>query len=70
MRHYTLKELEAMPTLEQGHFDNVKVSNDEIRVMISRMTIEDGMPYNNQVCVEKFDKDSGLWQIVDVYEAK
>lgn len=53
MRHYTLAELSALPTLSQGHTDDLKIETKGVRVWLSRMTVEDGMPYDNQVTVEK-----------------
>jgi hypothetical protein len=63
-RNYTLAELEALPTISQGHTDDLKVEAYDIdkktkeittgtRIWLSRMTKEDGMPYDNQVTVEK-----------------
>jgi hypothetical protein len=52
-KRYTLKELEALPTLSQGQTDDLKVESPTQRVWLSRMTIEDGEPYNNKVTVEK-----------------
>lgn len=68
MRRFTLKEICAMPTLRSGHFDNLVFESENKRVWISRMTVEDGMEYNNQVTVEKL-VDTG-WEIKDQYEAK
>lgn len=52
-RIYTLAELEALPTLSQGHTDDLKIETENTRVWLSRMTVEDGEPYNNKVTVEK-----------------
>ncbi len=52
-RIYKLAELEALPTLSQGHTDDLKVETENQRVWLSRMTIDDGQPYNNMVTVEK-----------------
>ncbi len=51
-RIYKLAELEALPTLSQGQTDDLKVESENKRVWLSRMTIEDGQPYNNMVTVE------------------
>lgn len=68
MNKYTLSELEAMPTIMQGHFDNLKVEGEGVRVWLSRMTEADGMEYNNQVSVEVYIKNT--WETVDEYEAE
>lgn len=68
MKRFTLKELERMPTVHEGHFDNVKFDDGKIKVSLSRMTVADGMPYDNQVTVEKLIK--GKWKTVDEYKAR
>ena len=65
---YTLKQMERMPTIGQGHTDDLKVETDDTRIWLSRMTIEDGMPYNNEVTIEKLQ--DGKWLAVRSYEAK
>lgn len=67
---YTLKQLQARKTIAQGQADDLKIETAQHRVWLSRMTIEDGMPYNNQVTVERFNTVSGNWLTVDEYEAK
>ena len=65
--HYTLAELEAMPTLEHGHFDNLKIETPTTRVWLSRMTKADGAPYENEVSVDHYR--NGRWETVDRYQA-
>jgi hypothetical protein len=67
-KRFTLAQIEAMPTISQGHFDNIKFDDGKTRVCLSRMTVADGMPYNNQVTIEQL-KD-GNWITTDEYEAK
>ena len=67
MQKYTLNELEAMPTLSQGQTDDLKVEKENVRVWLSRMTIADGMPYNNEVTVDIYDHNE--WATVTKYEA-
>jgi len=43
--------------------------NGVIQIWLSRMTIEDGMPYNNQV-IESWCLNTGEWLLVNKYEAK
>ena len=66
---YSLAELEEMETISQSHEDNLKVETENVRVWLSRMTIEDGMPYNNQVTVEILNPKNYNWEIVEQYEA-
>jgi hypothetical protein len=86
-KKFTLKELQEVSTIEQGHFDNLKyegplpcyemrfgkyelLTNPDLkfRIWLSRMTKEDGMPYDNQVTVEVLE--NGNWKEVDQYQAK
>jgi hypothetical protein len=86
MRIYKLEWLQHLKTLESSQTDDLKYEDQGRRLWLSRMTIEDGMPYNNQVTEENFIlqpvlgkngqlvrriSGSGLtWQIVRQYEAK
>lgn len=71
MKKYTLKELNTMPTIEQGHFDDLKVKTDNTKVWLSRCTVQDGEPYNNKVTVEEYNKANGYrWTIKEIYQAK
>jgi hypothetical protein len=66
-KHYSLAQLQRMPTLESGHTDNLKFRSPTFKVWLSRMTKEDGMPYDNQVTVEHLVK--GKWVTRSVYRA-
>ena len=68
MPRYTLAELKKMPTIESGHFDNLMDQTPTMRVWLSRMTKADGMPYNNQVTIERLI--DGVWTTVDEYQAR
>lgn len=77
--NFTLKALQNMPTLAQGQADDLKISTPTLRVWLSRLTVEDGMPYNNQVTIEKYQIDTtekthgslhARWITVSEYEAK
>lgn len=69
---YTLKALEARPTLRQGHTADLKMQfkakRVEKRVWLSRMTVEDGMPYNNQVTIEAYGRNG--WETIKQFEAR
>ncbi len=67
MRKYTLRELQAMETISQGHTDDLKVKTGDTKVWLSRMTVEDGMPYDNMVTVEKLI--NGRWEVIEEYPA-
>ena len=67
MRKFSLLDIIKIPTIEQGHFDNLKVRTDTKRVWLSRLTVADGMPYDNQVTVEKLV--DGNWIVKEQYQA-
>lgn len=64
---FELSEIEKMETITSSHFDDLKFESAFIRVWLSRMTIEDGMPYNNQVTIEVLK--NGRWETTKQYEA-
>lgn len=66
---YTLAELQAMPTIRVGHTDDLKVEGLVRRVWLSRLTVADGAPYDNEVAVEHWNP-RGFWFTAQVYEAK
>lgn len=65
---YTLAELEALPTLETGHTDNLKISEPGRKVWLARVGIEDGMPYDHEVTVERLL--GGVWTTTETYPAE
>jgi len=69
MRRYTLRELQQLETISQGQTDNLKIKTEDTKVWLSRMTVEDGMTYNNMVTIEKLTKD-GRWEIIEEYPAR
>lgn len=67
IKKFSLAELEIMPTLSQGHMDDLKYDDGVYKVWLSRMTKEDGMPYDNQVTVEKYVNFK--WVVHKTYQA-
>lgn len=67
---WKLKDIIKFKTIEQGHTDDLKLITDGMKVWLSRMTKEDGQPYNNQITVELYNKELGRWETVEQYEAK
>lgn len=65
MPRYTADELRDLPTIEQGQADDLKVRDGDTKVWLSRMTVEDGMPYNDQVTIERLV--DGRWITIDEY---
>ncbi|HEX9804270.1 MAG TPA: hypothetical protein VGA67_01170 [Candidatus Dojkabacteria bacterium] len=63
---YSAEYLESLPTISTGHFDNLKIDTGVKRVWLSRMTIEDGMPYNNGIIVERLI--DGIWKTIAEYQ--
>lgn len=68
-RDIPLKVLSNLPTLEQGHTDDLKYQNKMFKVWLSRMTVEDGMKYNNGVTVEYLNNIDYSWKVLYEYEA-
>jgi hypothetical protein len=73
---FTASQLEGMPTLSQGHMEDLKISEEGVdangekwwqKTWLSRMTKEDGMPYDNRVVVERSDSTTN-WKYVVVDE--
>lgn len=64
---YSLEYLQSLPTLHVGHFDNLKIKTGNVQVWLSRMTVADGMPYDNQVTIEQYIDNN--WQEVIRFEA-
>lgn len=64
---YSIWELRDLPTISQGHTDNLKVQTENKRVWLSRCTIEDGEPYNNKVTEEELI--NGSWVTTATYKA-
>jgi hypothetical protein len=50
--------IDSLPTLHSGHFSNLKIENENIRVWVSRV--------NGEIEVEK--KTGGRWERVEWYE--
>jgi hypothetical protein len=69
---YTAKRLEFMPTISKSHFADLKLdywscnTDRQTRVWLSRMTVADGMPYDNYIRVEQFS--NGRWVTVAEYQ--
>lgn len=63
---YRAKDLEDMPTLSVGQADDLKIDEGKRRVWLCRCGIADGMPYNNQITIERYIDNK--WQTVETYE--
>lgn len=56
---YTLAQLQAMPVIHQGQYNNLHYEDADTRIWISRLTTADGMPYDYMVTTEKLQ--NGKW---------
>ena len=68
-----LQELQALRRVEHkgGHMsDLISEVKSEWRLYLSRMRVEDGAPYNNQVIVELYNPVESVWEVFRKYEAK
>jgi hypothetical protein len=63
-KRYSLAELQALPTLSTG---DLKVDTGTTRIWLARVGVLDGMPYDNQVSVQKLQQ--GRWVVTDTYPA-
>lgn len=63
--HPTADEIRDLPTLSQGQSDNLKLDDGTTRVWLCRCGVEDGMPYDDQITVERLT--AGRWEIIDTY---
>jgi hypothetical protein len=66
---FSLDHLERLETISQGQADDLKIDAGVYRVWLSRMTVADGMEYDNQVTIETFNKESGAWETFMKYQA-
>ncbi len=57
-----------MPTIASSQTDDLKFDDGKTRVWLSRLTRADGLPYNNQVTIEKLK--NGSWSLVRSYRPK
>lgn len=64
-----LKTLKNKKTITQGHTDELKIETKTRRVWLSRMTKEDGAPYDNQVTEEVYNAHRGTWETLKTYKA-
>jgi len=64
-RFYTTNDLQDLPTLSTGQVDNLKVQTEDTRVWLCRSGKADGMPYDNQISIERLV--DGRWITTDTY---
>jgi hypothetical protein len=64
---YRAVDFKGLEPLRQGHFDNTYIETPTLRVRLSRMTVADGMPYDNQITEEVYDMKTGCWVTVAQY---
>lgn len=61
-----LRFLESQETLCVGQADDLKVETTvdgdlPVRIWVSRISVSDGAPRNNDVSMEVFDNKAGMW---------
>ena len=64
------EDVEAMPTINSGHTDDLLYESLYKRVWRSRMTKEDGDELDHAITIEHNNMDACRWETVDRYEAK
>jgi hypothetical protein len=65
---WPLEDLKALPTLSVGQDADLKIDQKGVRVWLSRMTVADGAPYDNEVTVEMLVR--GGWKTAVTFEAQ
>lgn len=65
---YTLDYLSSLPTLAVGQADDLKIDDGQMRVWLSRMTVEDGAPTDGMVSIEW--NIGGTWMTTEEYPAR
>lgn len=68
MLDLTQDELEAMPTIHNGQFGNLKIEEGSFRLWHSRMTRADGAKFNHAAEIEFFD--GNRWEEVHSYQPR
>ena len=66
----TKEDIEAMPTINSGHMDELLYESQYKRVWQSRMLKEDGDDMDNAIVIEYNNMAACRWETVDRYEAK
>ena len=70
MERYTAATLEEMPVLCEAQADDLHVEGEDdegrFRVWLCRCDVADGMPYDNQITIERYR--DGSWVEVETYE--
>lgn len=61
------QELENLPTLSVSQVDSLKFDDDSTRVWLCRCGIDDGMPSEHTVTIERLI--DGRWEIVRTIES-
>jgi hypothetical protein len=62
---YMADELHDLPTLSVSQTDDLKVDDGGTRIWLCRCGVADGMPYENQVTIERLV--DGLWTTASTY---
>ena len=64
-KRYTADELRELPTLCTGQASNLKIDDGETRVWLCRCGIEDGMPFDDMISIERLI--NGRWHRGEEY---
>ena len=65
-KRFTATMLRTFPRISSGQFANLHIDTGKSRVWLSRTTVEDGAPYNNQIIEETLR--GGRWVTTAEYE--
>lgn len=64
----SIDDINAADVISSAQFDDLLYDKDGLRIWVSRMSIEDGMPYNDQVTIEEYSETKRKWIITNRYE--
>lgn len=66
--YYPLAYLKSLATICSSQADDLKIEENGFRVWLSRVKIEDGMPFDNAVTIEILTQDK--WVEVSCFPAE
>ena len=63
---YSASDFDEMPVLCCGQTCNLFIDDGDVRVWLSRCTVDDGEPFNDKITIEV--RTDGCWEEVEAYQ--
>lgn len=60
------EQLVSMDSIQNGHNADLKIDDGQVRVWLSRLSKEDGDPFDNTVYIERYSE--GKWVLSEYYD--